>query len=251
MRTLSPLELLWIWEQGLAQQPVQRALMLLGAAYPEKTSEELAKLSIGQRDALLLTLREWMFGPQLASVATCPNCSDRLELNFNVSDIRVAPIVKPAEEFSLSIADYEMRFRLPNSLDLAALPAAGSANSELDEVAIAQEILLERCLLAIAFQGEAQSLAQLPHEVKQKVIEQMALADPQADVQLNLSCPSCRQQWQTTFDIVSFFWSEINAWAYRRLREIHALASAYGWRESDILALSPQRRQLYLEMVGG
>ena len=77
----------------------------------------------------------------------------------------------------------------------------------------------------------------------------MAQADPQADVQLALSCPACSHQWQSVFDIVSFFWSEMNAWAYRILREVHILASAYGWREADILAMSPYRRQLYLKMV--
>ena len=51
------------------------------------------------------------------------------------------------------------------------------------------------------------------------------------------------------FDIVSFFWAEIDAWARRVLREVNVLARAYGWRESDILALSPVRRQIYLSMV--
>jgi hypothetical protein len=34
------------------------------------------------------------------------------------------------------------------------------------------------------------------------------------------------------------------------LAEVHSLARAYGWTESEILALSPQRRSTYLEMVG-
>jgi hypothetical protein len=51
--------------------------------------------------------------------------------------------------------------------------------------------------------------------------------------------------------VVAYFWSEINAWAYRLLGEVHSLASAYGWREEDILAMSPWRRHVYLEMVGG
>jgi hypothetical protein len=33
------------------------------------------------------------------------------------------------------------------------------------------------------------------------------------------------------------------------LREVHILASAYGWREDDILAMSPARRRIYLEML--
>jgi hypothetical protein len=77
----------------------------------------------------------------------------------------------------------------------------------------------------------------------------MSRADPQADVRLALTCPACRHQWRSIFDIVTFFWIELDVWARRTLRDVHALARAYGWREADILALSPQRRQCYLEMI--
>ena len=78
----------------------------------------------------------------------------------------------------------------------------------------------------------------------------MARADPQADVTFSITCPACGHAWQAIFDIVSFFWREVNAWSYRLLYEVHLLASAYGWREADILAMSPWRRQCYLEMTG-
>ena len=74
-------------------------------------------------------------------------------------------------------------------------------------------------------------------------------ADPQADLQLDLSCDACGHQWQAPFDIVAFLWTELNAWAQRRLSEIHVLAKAYGWTEPEVLALSPWRRQVYLNMV--
>jgi hypothetical protein len=64
-----------------------------------------------------------------------------------------------------------------------------------------------------------------------------------------LTCPQCAHQWQAPLDIVSFLWSEVHAWAIRLLREIHELASAYGWSEAEILALSPWRRRAYLELV--
>jgi len=53
-----------------------------------------------------------------------------------------------------------------------------------------------------------------------------------------------------TFDILTYLWSEIEDWAQRLLLEVHTLALAYGWSERDILAMSPRRRRLYLEMVG-
>lgn len=249
MRALSASELLDIWERGLAQPAAQRALTLLGAACPDTPADTLAELSIGQRDARLLTLREWTFGPQLVSLTTCLGCGERLELTFNVADIRVPSPThgengEGVEPLSLSVSDYEVCFRLPNSLDLAA-----TADSE--DIAAARHLLLERCLLATHQDGEKPATDQLPADIIDAVVEQMAQADPQADVQLALSCPVCSHQWQATFDIVSFFWSEINAWAYRILREVHILAAAYGWREADILTMTPWRRQLYREMVSG
>jgi hypothetical protein len=77
----------------------------------------------------------------------------------------------------------------------------------------------------------------------------MAEADALGDVQLALTCPQCGHEWQAPFDIASFLWTEINAWAHRTLQDVHELARAYGWREADILALSPWRRQVYLEMI--
>jgi hypothetical protein len=240
MRPLSSAELLNVWEQGLGQPPTLRALNLLSAACPETPPETLARLSIGQRDSLLLTLREWTFGAQLVSLVNCPQCGEKVELSFNVSDIRVEPPA-PVETLALAVGDYEVQFRLPNSLDLALV----------SDQAGAQQQILERCLVQAEYEGQAVEAAKLPVELVEAIATRMTEADPQAEVQLALACPACRHEWQALFDIVAFFWDELNAWAYRLLREVHVLAAAYGWREEDIVALHPWRRQFYLEMVGG
>jgi hypothetical protein len=97
--------------------------------------------------------------------------------------------------------------------------------------------------------GAEIAVEDLPPEVVAAVSERMAEADPQADVQLALACPQCEHHWHTPLDIVSFFWSEINALALRLLNDIHTLASAYGWKEADIVAMAPTRRQAYLELI--
>lgn len=242
MRALSVPELLHVWERGLAQSPVQRALIFLSVACPDIQVKELTELSVGQRDARLLTLREWAFGSQLVSVVDCPSCGDRLELSFNIADIRVTSDTPPTSAFSLEVDDYVVRFRLPNSGDLAMIASQDSAT--------APRKLLERCLLEASYHQKPHSLEQLPNQVLNSVVEQMALVDPQAEVKLSLTCPACQHSWKSVFDIVSYFWDELNVWAIRLLREVHVLASAYGWHEADILAMHPYRRQLYLEMVG-
>ncbi len=242
MRAPSAAELLAAWEQALGQPPLARPLALLSSVTGEG-QERLALLGVGERDARLLSLRELTFGPRLLSVADCPACGERLEMSFEVAELRAAP--SPVQEtYALTLDGHEVLFRLPNTLDLAAL-APGA-----DEGA-ARRRLLERCLLSARRGDDEVAAADLPPEVLEAVAERMGEADPQGDVQLALACPACGHVWQEPFDIGQFLWAEVHAWATRVLGEVHKLARAYGWRESDILALSPVRRQFYLDMIGG
>jgi hypothetical protein len=235
--------MLSVWERASGQSAVERVLALLAAACPEQTPEELARLSIGRRDRLLLTLREWTFGSRLLGRVPCQSCGEALELTFNVSDI-CAPEAEISDALTLKLNGYEVYFRLPNSQDLFAI-------SDSEDVSDGKQRLLARCLLGVTQGGEQGALDGLPEHVQEAVAQRMAEADPQSDVQLQLSCPECGHEWLAAFDIVSYFWSEINTWAHRILREVHMLAAAYGWREEEILAMTPRRRHIYLEMVGG
>ena len=241
MRALSAAELLAAWEQGSGLPLYQQALLWLARAVPERSWEELAQLSIGQRDAELLELREQLFGPQLSSVAACPACGERLELAFQVQDIRAETVVE-GTELTLQKDGWQVQFRLPNSLDLAAVHQARSVGE-------GRGLLLERCVLSAQRQDKKRP-GRLPPAVVEAVTVQMAEADPQAETRLALACPACGHQWSAVFDIAAYLAGEIRHWAQRLLREVHALAYAYGWREADILAMSALRRQAYLEMLG-
>jgi hypothetical protein len=243
MRALSASRLLSVWERAHGRSQVERALALLAAACPEQTPEELARLAVGRRDRLLLTLRERTFGPRMMSRALCEECGEPVELTFEVSDI-VAEGGEADESLALQLDGYDVHFRLPNSEDVSAVSANGDA-------AGASRLLLARCLLRVSKGGEEAAPDELPEQVREEVGRRMAEADPQSDVQMALTCPACGHGWLAPFDIVSYFWDEINAWAQRTLREVHTLASAYGWREEDILAMTPWRRHAYLEMIGG
>jgi hypothetical protein len=250
MRALSTSEQLRVWERGRRQTSARRCLLLLAAASPDLSPDELAQLSIGQRDARLLTLREWMFGTRIESVVACPKCSERLELIFDVADIRAGSEAEnspPGATYLLQFDGYEVRFRPPNSADLEAIVKCQTADA-------ARARLLERCALEIK-RGAAKSKTkrsanQLPPKVADALVKKMAQVDPQANVQLSLTCPACRHAWAAAFDVASFLWSEISNWAQRILREVHVIASAYGWREADILEMSAARREFYLEMIG-
>ncbi len=240
MRPLSASELLAVWERGRRQPPVRQALLLLEAACPDETPEALAALPVGRRDARLLKLRASMLGSHLESVVACPACGEQLEFSLEAETLLVASEEDLPETFTIQSDGYEVSFRLPNSLDLA--DVATDKDAAVPQV-------LERCLVQARHQNEDVSVAQLPEGAITAMIDRMRQADPQAEVHLALSCPACAHQWQSLFDIVSFFWSELEAWAQRLLYDVHTLASTYGWREADILAMSAWRREQYLNMA--
>jgi hypothetical protein len=223
MRALSPRETLDVWDAGCQTTATNRALLLLQAACPEMERDELAHLPVGERDRRLLALREWAFGPAIEGRADCPRCGEALECSFPLDAIRVAsPLIENHEEF-----------RLPDSADLLAIEAM----TDIDQ---ARAVLLDRCVAKT-----------VPPAMVEAVLARMEQADAQARVRLDFECPSCANRWTSLFDIVEFFWTEIHAWVRRLLREVHTLASAYGWSEGAIVALSPRRRQMYLDMVEG
>ena len=244
MRALSAEALLMVWETGRRQSSLERALTLLAAAWPKSSREELAALSIGERDARLIKLRAQTFGPELASRTHCPKCAEKIELSFVTGEIlALADSTSPLPDLSVKHDDFVVSFRLLNSSDLAEIATSTDA-------VVGRQMLLRRCILNAERCGEKISSGELPKAIVNAVVARIAKADPHAEVKLDVSCPTCGYGWSTLFDIVSFFWSEIEERAMRLLREVHVLASAYGWPEADILALSPLRRQSYLEMVG-
>ncbi|MDV7390895.1 hypothetical protein RZS08_06070 [Arthrospira platensis SPKY1] len=234
--------LLAIWEQGWSQPPVWRALLLLTAVLPDQSTEELAALPVGQRDRRLLALREQLFGPALPGVAACPACGEALEFSFQVADVLVDETETAAAE--LTSRGYTIHLRPPNSQDLLAA-------SQLSDPAEAERQLLACCIVAATRQGKTANVKRLPATVRQAVEARLAEIDPQANVTINLTCPACGHEWPLLFDILSYLWQEVDAWAWRTLYEVHQLAAAYGWREADSLALSPWRRRQYLEMAYG
>src|SRR5215475_8416102 len=113
MRALSAAELLDFWEHGFAQSPAERALTLLKAACPDLSADSIAKLTVGERDQRLLTLREWTFGSQLLCIASCTSCGEQLELSFTASDLFAHEEAELAESFLLPVGEFEVTFRLP------------------------------------------------------------------------------------------------------------------------------------------
>jgi hypothetical protein len=250
MRGLSAQELLEAWDQGQSLSPCGRATLLLAATCPEYRRRRVDSLTIGERDALLAQIRACTFGRDLASVVTCPACRELVEVSVDVRSIFPDRTpAAPSEGMSrkplvIAAGDFVVQAAIPAVRDIEAIVTTATPEEGLRR-------LWRRCILRVEHKGEPYEADDLPEDIYALIDERMAEADPQGDVHLLVHCPGCDHRWPLLFDMLAYFWSEIQMRARRLLREIHVLASAYGWRESEILMLSAARRRAYLELVGG
>ncbi|WP_266156961.1 hypothetical protein [Dyella silvatica] len=225
-------DLLAIWEHGRQLAPLRRA-RLFSALEPADTRG--APLPMGASGARMLHLRRRLFGSDIAAIAHCPTCDAALELSMQVEDFLAAAnddIL--AATHSVDVDGRTLHFRLPTLEDLEAIDPSLP-------IADAQTQLLLACVSdhdrAHAIHAEAALLTEI------------ARSDPLADPHLALSCEACDEHFTVAFDIAAFLWREIEAWSARLMADVHTIASSYGWSEAEILALTPTRRQVYLDLI--
>lgn len=238
MARLNAESILALWE-GTPDQ----GTALLGRAFPELSPERIAGVSVGQRDALLLQLWRDSFGASIEALAACPSCGQELELNLQVADLLAARRTEPTVSGSFEAGGWRIEYRLPALADMEQASRQRDANS-------ARASLIDSCILSATRGGVPMAPAELPDEVVESLAARMAESDPLAELLVDTRCPVCDHAWQSIIELLRLFQRELDAAALRLLEDVHLLARAYGWRESDILAMSGRRRAAYLEMAG-
>lgn len=239
MNRLAAADLFGLWEHGRPLTPTGRCCALLRASGVEETVVD--GLSVGQGDALVMDLRAGVFGTEVAAVVDCPRCTERLDVVFDLDDVRSSAPVDPAGPVEVEADGWRVHARPPTLEDLRYLDRCGPRADR-------RGALLDRCVLDAERAGVPLAAQELPEPVVDQVAAALAEADPQAEIRLALGCAACGRTWSTVFDVVAFFWAELEGWAWRTAQDVAELAARYGWSEAELLAMSPWRRQLYLEL---
>jgi hypothetical protein len=229
-------DLLELWAGGRAGTPTDGALGLLS-----RVQGDIGSLTPGTRDRELLLLHASDFGPRLDAVVPCPACAEVLELSVSIDELLASvesleSVGSAGDGRMLRRDDVEIAFRLPTVGDLCEGLVDGAA-------------LLDRCITSATVDGSPVVARDLPAAVRDAVEEAMRQADPCAEITVAIVCPSCGYAWDDLLDPTPFVWQEVGRSATRLVEDIVDLASAFGWSERKILALSPSRRRLYLDRV--
>jgi hypothetical protein len=149
----------------------------------------------------------------------------------------------PPKIVELEAAGCRIRARPLDSRDLTHL-RTGLSRAE------GRRLLLRQTVIEAWSGAERITAETLPAEAVNALAEKLAEADPAADLDFALDCPACGHAWVTTFDITAYFWRELAVMAQAMLEDVHALATAYGWSERDVLAMPKARRRYYLSRIG-
>ncbi|WPB55033.1 hypothetical protein [Xylophilus sp. GOD-11R] len=231
MVALGPDSVLSLWEQGARLHPLDRAALLCAWARPELPATAIVDLPLGAVTEALLRLRAASFGARIRSRADCRHCGAALELNLACDELLQPSSLSPGTGMD------GMRLRPASLRDLAAV-------ADEADTAQAARRLAARCLQPHAGVDE-------PLDDERLAACEAALdaLDPNADIGFDLRCEACGARDSAQLDIGAFLWEEIDARAQSLLWEVHTLARAYGWTESEILALGAARRARYLAMA--
>ena len=247
MRPLSATQMLALWEAGQTRHPIDRALLALALAMPDEAPDTLADRPVGWREVNLLALRNATFGSALDGYAPCPACGAVMEFALDGSAL-VDELPAPDKDARIVIDNRQ--WRVPSSRDQAAILDAADPEEAVQRLLARCEIDESPPHWPVAVDSQKWPKTEISPAMIGELEARMEQLDPAANIRLDMRCSDCGHTWDAFLDVAACFWAELSARAHQLLEAVHRLASAYGWREADILSLSPARRAAYLNMVG-
>ncbi len=193
-------------------------------------------LTISDRDRLLVALYRHHYGDRVEGAVRCGGCGEAFDLTLGVdelsgrledTDTRLA--TGPDGEGAYLMPDGR-RFRLPTPEDQRRVLGL--------EPGAAAETLLRRCLLEGDVAADRGTLEAA-----------MEAVGPVLDVDLVASCPECGAEQTVRFDIRVHLMGALASERRWLAREVHSIATAYGWSLEEILALMREDRRAYVQLI--
>jgi hypothetical protein len=208
------------------------------------------QLAISDRDRLLAAIYRSCFDDHVESDVTCAECGQTSEVRFSLAALvasvmsggdegRGETVAGPDSSCAYSLPD-GVRFRLPTSDDQRAI-----VGLPVEQRRVA---LLRRCILHDGG-GEHRTASDFSSEVLDRVEAAMAKVGPTLDLDLPTTCHECGAVHDVRFDIQHFMQAAFAHEARFLVREIHYLASTYGWSLREILDLTRDDRRAFVRLV--
>jgi len=222
---------------GSSDRPALVTALLAACAAPADAGHWWQR-PVGERiSALLALLRDREGTGTVASTIRCeaPGCGARLEIDLPLAPLAVAPPPSPTIAVARDEGD-PLELRRPTGDDLRAWRTLRPGSRE-------QAVMAMLACLSVSGEPRAEDAA--------PAAEALAEADPLVAFTVVCACPTCGHEAEYEIDLEGLALQRLAAHQRALLRDVHTLASRYGWSEAQILALTPGRRARYRELIEG
>ena len=114
-----------------------------------------------------------------------------------------------------------------------------------------RNVALQSIVRSLVVSGEWPAEAETPAFAPtfDALAEAMENFDPLVSFRVDTQCPHCGSAINTPIDLEAIAIEQLERTQRTLLREVHQLASRYGWSEADTLAVPPWRRAHYLRLI--
>lgn len=159
-------------------------------------------LQIGDRDYLLLRLRQMDLGDAVHQVVRCPTCAEKVDVDLLISELPVRRLAEPQAHYEVQLGGHVLQVRLPSGADQAAVESLALANP-----AAANTRLFARLVLDVDGRGAPREadVRDWPSAQRSQLSAWLAAHMPGPDLFLELSCPHCKADMSYAFDLHAFF----------------------------------------------
>ncbi len=195
-----------------------------------------ALLCVVDRRFLMRSLHAWLGGEAQWHTATCSRCKAPFDFPLRLSRLPVGEAGEGYPFARVSGGKTSWTLRLPNGADQEAI-------ADLPDEETARQHLLAR----IRLDGPADALAEMAGDPDgwARIESALEAIAPALIDRVRADCPECGAQNVIEPDPYPL----LRQSAHPLLEEIHRIARAYHWSETEILALPRGRRRRYLELI--
>jgi len=246
-RTAGLREITGIVEQQVAGTTTVDAVQLLENLIAEIPGslqrDDIVQLTACDRDRLLAAIYRRIYGNRVDSSVFCAACGEVFDLHFDLTDLM--DTLLPSTETELIQTQTDRSYLLPEGIRFR-LP---TAEDELSVIGMLQEdaetLLLQRCML----KPETREMEKDGEDLLTKIQSAMAALAPLVDTELDAKCPECSHLQQVHFDLQHFLLQALCNDRTQLMRDLHILATAYGWGLNEILGMTRSQRKSLVAMV--
>jgi hypothetical protein len=207
-----------------------------------KIAQCIAELCVADRQFILL---QWRLQESVAEewlTAQCPACDAFYDFPMDWHALPIKPAATTFPFASVTVAEREMVFRVPNGQDqefIAGLVSRGEATEPLS-LALARRLIVAETETIKTELSALLTMSDVPRI--ESAIEAIA---PELADRLTLQCPECTNEHNVNLDVYRGLLKPVS----HLLDDVHRLALHYHWSEKDILDMPKKRRVSYLQRV--